>query len=114
MSKTAAEIEQELAAKNSEARALRRALKEAQQRELMSARTALGEAVAALVSADTAEAMHAVIRTLDDPAIADQVRRVLGVNKAENDAPEEPQEEPQWGSDEGDEQDGTSVPTAQW
>lgn len=114
MSKTAAEIEQELAAKNSEARALRRALKEAQQRELMSARTALGEAVAALVSADTAEAMQALVQTLNDPAIADQVRRVLGVNNAENSAPEEPETDPQRGSENGDDQDGTSVPTATW
>lgn len=114
MSKTAAEIKQELDAKNSETRALRRALKEAQQRELVSAKQALGEALAALIFADTPEAMHAVIRTLDDPEIADEVRRVLGVKNAENSASEEPETDPQWGSDEGDEQDVTSVPSAQW
>lgn len=114
MLKTAAEIEKELAAKNSEARALRRALKEAQQRELVSAKQALGEAFAAVVFADTPEAMHAVVRTLDDPEIADEVRRGLGANSPENDAPEEPEEEPRWGSDEGDEQAGTSAPPATW
>lgn len=113
MTKTAAAIEKELAAKNSEARALRRALKEAQQRELVSAKQALGEAVATLVFADTPEAMRAVIENLDDPSIADQVRRVLGAASTENSAPEEPEEEPRWGSNEGDEQADSNVPTAQ-
>lgn len=114
MSKTAAEIKQELAAKNSEARALRRALKEAQRRELLSAKQALGEALAALIFADTPEAMQAVIEHLNDPAIADQVRRVLGVTNAENNAPEEPKEEPRWGSEEGDEQPVADEPQARW
>lgn len=49
MTKTAREIRKELAAKNSEARALRRALKEAEKAELLSAKTALGEALATVV-----------------------------------------------------------------
>lgn len=114
MSKSAAEIKQELDAKNSEARALRRALKEAQKQELLSAKQALGEALAALIFADTPEAMQAVIEHLDDPAIADEVRRVLGVNNAENNAPEEPETDPQWGSDAGDEQAVSSVPPEHW
>lgn len=114
MTKTVAEIEKELDHKNSEARALRRALKEARKRELLSAKTALGEAVASLVFADTPEAMQAVIRTLDDPATADEVRRVLGANSTENSTPEEPEEEPQWGSEGGDDRAETSVPAATW
>lgn len=114
MTKTAQEIKQELDAKNSEARALRRALKEAQRRELLSAKTALGEALAALIFADSPEAMQALVQRLNDPAIADQVRAVLGVNNTENHAPEEPETDPQWGSDGGDEQAVSSVPTAQW
>ena len=43
MTKTAAKIREELRTKNSEARALRRALKEAEKTELLSAKTALGE-----------------------------------------------------------------------
>ena len=114
MSKTAAEIEQELAEANARARTLRNHLKRARAEELLSAKQALGEALAALVFAESPEAMRAVIEHLDDPAIADEVRRVLGVNNTENSTPEEPESDPQWGSDEGDEQDGTSVPTAQW
>ncbi|WP_115727320.1 hypothetical protein [Actinomyces culturomici] len=114
MSKTAAEIEKELAAKNSEARALRRALKEAQQRELLSAKTALGEAVATLVFADTPEAMQALVRTLNGPGIADEVRRLLGTNSTENRTAEEPKEELRWGSDEGYDQADTDVPAARW
>ena len=49
MTKTAHEIRKELAAKNSEARALRRALKEAEKAELLSAKTALGEALATVL-----------------------------------------------------------------
>lgn len=104
MSKTAAEIEKDLAAKNSEARALRRALREAQKRELLSAKQALGEAVATLVFAETTEAIQALVQTLNDPVIADELRRVFDANSTENDAPEEHEEEPRWGSDEGDDQ----------
>ena len=90
MTKTAHEIRKELAAKNSEARALRRALKEAEKAELLSAKTALGEALAAVVFADNADAMQALIPTLNEPAIADNLRRILGVNNTENDAAKEP------------------------
>ena len=107
MTKTAHEIRKELAAKNSEARALRRALKEAEKAELLSAKTALGEALATVVFADNAEAMQALIPTLNEPAIADDLRRILGVNNTENDASEEPKEDPQWGSDRGDDQPGS-------
>lgn len=114
MTKTAAEIRDELVAKNSEARALRRALKEAQKRELLSAKVALGEAVATLVFADTSEAIQALVQTLNDPVIADEMRRLLVANSTENDAPEEHENESRWGSDEGDDQPGTDVPPAQW
>ncbi|MDU4287699.1 MAG: hypothetical protein E7I43_08505 [Actinomyces sp.] len=114
MTKTSAEIEEELKEANTLARTLRSDLKRARREELLSAKTALGEAVATLVFAETTEAIQAVIRTLDDPGIADRVRRVLGVNNTENDAPEEHENEPQWGSDESDEQPGTDVPPAQW
>lgn len=114
MTKTAREIRKELAAKNSEARALRRALKEAEKAELLSAKTALGEALAAVVFADNADAMQALIPTLNEPAITDNLRRILGVNNTENDALEEPQDEAQWASAEGDDQDGTSAPQEQW
>ena len=100
MTKTAQEIREELVAKNSEARALRRALKEAEKAELLSAKTTV--------------AMQALIPTLNEPAIADDLRRILGVNNTENDASEEPKADPQWGSDEGDDQDGTSAPQEQW
>lgn len=114
MSKTAAEIEQELVEANARARTLRNHLKRARAEELLSAKTALGEALSRVVFAESPEAMRAVIENLDDPVIADQVRAVLGAKSPENSAPEEPEEEPQWGSDEGDEQAGTSVPTATW
>ena len=114
MTKTAHEIRKELAAKNSEARALRRALKEAEKAELLSAKTALGEVLATVVFADNADAMQALIPTLNEPAIADDLRRILGVNNTENDASEEPEADPQWGSDEGHDQDGTSAPQEQW
>lgn len=114
MTKTAQEIREELVAKNSEARALRRALKEAEKAELLSAKTALGEALATVVFTDNADAMQALIPTLNEPAIADDLRRILGVNNTENDASEEPKSDPQWGSDEGDDQDGTSAPQEQW
>lgn len=114
MTKTAHEIRKELAAKNSETRALRRALKEAEKAELLSAKTALGEALATVVFADNADAMQALIPTLNEPAIADNLRRILGVNNTENDASEEPEAEAQWASPEGDDHDGTSAPQEQW
>lgn len=107
MTKTAQEIREELVAKNSEARALRRALKEAEKAELLSAKTALGEALAAVVFADNADAMQALIPTLNEPAIADNLRRILGVNNTENDASDEPEGEAQWASPEGDDQPGS-------
>ena len=114
MTKTASELREELRTKNSEARALRRALKEAEKAELLSAKTALGEALATVVFADNADAMQALIPTLNEPAIADNLRRILGVNNTENDASEEPESEAQWASPEGDDQDGTTAPQEQW
>ena len=114
MTKTAHEIRKELAAKNSGTRALRRALKEAEKAELLSAKTALGEALATVVFADNADAMQALVQTLNEPAIADDLRRILGVNNTENDASEEPESEAQWASPEGADQDGTSAPQEQW
>ena len=107
MTKTAQEIREELVAKKSEARALRRALKEAEKAELLSAKTALGEALATVVFADNADAMQALIPTLNEPAIADDLRQILGVNNTENDAAKEPQDEAQWASAEGDDQPGS-------
>ena len=112
MTKTAHEIRKELAAKNSEARALRRALKEAEKAELLSAKTALGEALATVVFADSADAMQALIQTLNEPAIADNLRRILGVNNTENDAAKEPEGEALWASPEGDDQPGSDDATA--
>ena len=112
--KTAEEIRAELDTKKSETRALRRALKEAEKAELLSAKTALGEALATVVFADSADAMQALVQTLNEPAIADNLRRILGVNNTENDASEEPEAEAQWASAEGDDQDGTSAPPAHW
>ncbi|MDU5005753.1 MAG: hypothetical protein E6X12_04690 [Actinomyces sp.] len=104
MSKTAAEIEKDLAAKNSEARALRRALREARKRELVSAKIALGEALSRVLFADTPEAMQVLVQTLNEGGIDEEVRRVFSANRIGNDAPEEHEEEPRWGSDEGDDQ----------
>lgn len=114
MGKTASEIRKELRTKDSEARALRRALKKAEKDELVSAKKALGEAVAGAVFADKTDAILALVQVVNKPEIADALRRVLGVNNTENDALEEPEEDPQWGSDEGDDQDGTSAPQEQW
>ena len=111
---TASELREYLNKKNSQARAARRALKEAEKAELLSAKTALGEAVAGAVFADKTDAILALVPVVNKPEIADALRRVLGVNNTENDASEEPQEDPQWGSDEGDDQDGTSAPQEQW
>ena len=73
----------------------------------MSAKTALGEALAAVVFADNADAMQALIPTLNEPAIADNLRRILGVNNTENDAAKEPEGEALWASPEGDDQPGS-------
>ena len=104
---TASELREYLNKKNSQARAARRALKEAEKAELLSAKTALGEALAAVVFADNADAMQALIPTLNEPAIADNLRRILGVNNTENDAAKEPEDEAQWASAEGDDQPGS-------
>ena len=114
MGKTASEIRAELRTKDSEARALRRALKKAEKEELVSAKMALGEAVAGALFADSTDAILVLVQVVNKPEIADALRRVLGVNNTENDALEEPKEDPQWGSDEGDDQDGTSAPPVQW
>lgn len=36
------------------------------------------------------------------------------MTKTASELREEPEEDPQWGSDEGDDQDGTSAPQEQW
>lgn len=69
MSRTVAEIGQELAAKNSEAPALRRALKEAHKQELVSAKLALGDALSHVRITDTPQAMHALIQPLNEGSI---------------------------------------------
>lgn len=114
MTRTAAEIEKDLVAKNSEARALRRALREARKRELVSAKIALGEALSRVLFADTPEAMQVLVQTLNEGGIDEEVRRVFGSSATEDTSTEEPQDEPQWGSDAGDDQDGSSVPPAHW
>lgn len=111
---TASELREYLNKKNSQARAARRALKVAEERELVSAKTDLGEAVAGALFADNTDAILALVQVVNKPEIADALRQILGVNNTENDASEEPQEDPQWGSDEGDDQDGTSAPQEQW
>ena len=112
--KTAEEIRAELDTKNSETRALRRALKVAEERELVSAKTDLGEAVAGALFADNTDAILALVQVVNKPEIADALRQILGAKNAENDALEEPQDEAQWASAEGDDQDGTSAPQEQW
>ena len=104
---TASELREYLNKKNSQARAARRALKVAEERELVSAKTDLGEAVAGAVFADNTDAILALVQVVNKPEIADALRRVLGAKNAENDASEEPEEDPQWGSDEGDDQPGS-------
>ena len=113
-SKTASEIRAELRTKDSETRALRRALKKAEKAELVSAKKALGEAVAGALFADNTDAILALVQVVNKPEIADALRRVLGANNTENDASEEPESETQWVSHEGDDQDGTSAPQVQW
>lgn len=104
---TASELREYLNKKNSQARAARRALKVAEERELVSAKTDLGEAVAGALFADNTDAILALVQVVNKPEIADALRRVLGVKNAENDASEEPKADSQWGSDEGDDQPGS-------
>lgn len=111
---TASELREYLDKKNSQARAARRKLKKVEKDELVSAKKALGEAVASALFADNTDAILALVQVVNKPEIADALRRVLGAKNAENDALEEPKKDPQWGSDEGDDQDGTSAPQVQW
>ena len=111
---TASELREYLNKKNSQARAARRKLKEVEKAGLVSAKMALGEAVAGAVFADKTDAILALVQVVNKPEIADALRRVLGVNNTENDASEEPEDEAQWASAEGDDQDGTSAPREQW
>ena len=111
---TASELREYLDKKNSQARAARRKLKKVEKDELVSAKKALGEAVAGAVFADNTDAILALVQVVNKPEIADALRRVLGAKNAENDALEEPESETQWVSSEGDDQDGTSAPQEQW
>ena len=111
---TASELREYLDKKNSQARAARRKLKKVEKDELVSAKKALGEAVAGALFADNTDAILALVQVVNKPEIADALRQILGAKNAENDASEEPKEDPQWGSDEGDDQDGTSAPQVQW
>ncbi len=112
---TSQELRKYLDKRNSEARAARRKLKEVEKTELVSAKKALGEAVAGALFADKTDAILALVRVVNKPEIADALRRVFGAAKSiENSASEEPEEDPQWGSDRGDDQDGTSAPQEQW
>jgi putative regulatory protein len=99
--KTAQEIRDEI-------RDLRKELKVAEKAELVSAKMALGEAVAGALFADNTDAILALVQVVNKPEIADALRRVFGAAKSiENDASEEPKEDPQWGSDRGDDQPGS-------
>ena len=111
---TASELREYLNKKNSQARAARRALKVAEERELVSAKTDLGEAVAGALFADNTDAILALVQVVNKPEIADALRRVIGGYNTENDATEEPEEDPPGGSDGGDDHDGTSAPQEQW
>ena len=111
---TASELREYLDKKNSQARAARRKLKKVEKDELVSAKKALGEAVAGAVFADNTDAILALVQVVNKPEIADALRQILGANNAENDALEEPESETQWVSSEGDDQDGTSAPQVQW
>ena len=104
---TASELREYLNKKNSQARAARRKLKKVEKDELVSAKKALGEAVAGAVFVDNTDAILALVQVVSKPEIADALRRVLGVKNAENDASEEPKADSQWGSDEGDDQPGS-------
>ena len=111
---TASELREYLDKKNSQARAARRKLKEVEKADLLSAKMALGEAVAGALFADKTDAILALVQVVNKPEIADALRRVLGVNDTENDASEEPKADSQWESDGGDDQDGTTAPQVQW
>ena len=104
---TASELREYLNKTNSQARAARRALKVAEERELVSAKMALGEAVAGAVFADNTDAILALVQVVNKPEIADALRRILGAKNTVNDALEEPQDEAQWASAEGDDQPGS-------
>lgn len=111
---TASELREYLDKKNSQARAARRKLKKVEKDELVSAKKALGEAVAGALFADNTDAILALVQVVNKPEIADALRQILGAKNAENDALEEPESETQWVSSEGDDQDGTSAPQVQW
>lgn len=111
---TASELRAYLDKTNSQARAARRKLKKVEKDELVSAKMALGEAVAGALFADNTDAILALVQVVNKPEIADALRQILGAKNAENDALEEPQDEAQWASAEGDDQDGTSAPQEQW
>ena len=98
---TASELREYLNKKNSQARAARRALKVAEERELVSAKTDLGEAVAGAVFADNTDAILALVQVVNKPEIADALRRVVGVKNTPNDALGEPGEDPPGGGDGG-------------
>lgn len=104
---TASELREYLNKKNSQTRAARRKLKEVEKADLLSAKKALGEAVAGAVFADKTDAILALVQVVNKPEIADALRQILGAKNAENDASEEPEADPQWGSDEGDDQPGS-------
>ena len=112
--RTVEEIRDDIDAKKTELSDLRKELKVAEERELLSAKKALGEAVAGALFADNTDAILALVQVVNKPEIADALRQILGVNNDENDALEEPQDEAQWASAEGDDQDGTSAPQEQW
>ena len=111
---TASELRAYLDKRNSETRAARRKLKEVEKADLLSAKKALGEAVAGALFADNTDAILALVQVVNKPEIADALRQILGAKNAENDALEEPESEAQWASAEGDDQDGTSAPQVQW
>lgn len=111
---TASELRAYLNKKNSQTRAARRKLKEVEKADLLSAKKALGEAVAGALFADNTDAILALVQVVNKPEIADALRQILGAKNAENDALEEPEDEAQWASAEGDDQDGTSAPREQW
>lgn len=104
---TASELREYLDKKNSQARAARRKLKKVEKDELVSAKKALGEAVAGALFADNTDAILALVQVVNKPEIADALRRVLGVKNAENDASEETEDEAQWASAGGDDQPGS-------
>ena len=112
--RTVEEIRDDIDAKKTELSDLRKELKVAEERELLSAKKALGEAVAGAVFADKTDAILALVQVVNKPEIADALRQILGAKNAENDALEEPESETQWVSSEGDDQDGTSAPQEQW